>query len=184
MKIRIVMPRARCSGLVAALLLLVCLLAGVSGSAQKRRARQQGPVTARTRIATLIRERVNEGVNTVGGVKVQTRTPPSSRAVDEIKRYGDEAVPILREYLESKNVRVRAAALEFLGLLGGERIVPSLQQVLKADSSPMIRMSALRWTTQLRWELVAPLVREVASRDSDEQVRAEANNILASHGAR
>jgi hypothetical protein len=159
--------------------ILVCALAAVAASTQKRRSRSPGGITARERIAQIISQRLNEGRSVVKGVRVQTKTPPSPEAIDEIKRYGDDAVPILSEYLSAKDAQVRTIAVEFIGLLGGRRIITPLQKVIRSDDSPTVRVLALRWASQAPWELVAPVIREAARADADPRVREEANRILA-----
>jgi hypothetical protein len=53
----------------------------------------------RERIATIIRETLKRGEGTtVEGYSVFTWVPPSNKDVEEIKAYGDKAVPILEEY--------------------------------------------------------------------------------------
>ena len=106
--------------------------------------------------------------------------PPAKRNVEEVRRYGDEAVPVLTNYLSTESDRERALAVEFLGLLGGRRIIPPLQRVIQEDTSPTIRILALRWITQAPFNLVSPIIREAATRDLDEQVRKEAQEILKS----
>src|SRR5262245_45544502 len=51
----------------------------------------------RERISTIIRETIKRGEFTVDGVKIWTRVPPSDDNVEEIKAYGDKAVPVLEE---------------------------------------------------------------------------------------
>src|ERR1051325_5591443 len=151
--------------------ILVCALAAVVAGTQKRRPRGPGGVTARERIAQIMRQRLNEGRSVVKGVRVQTRTPPSPEAVDEIKRYGDDAVPMLSEYLSSKDAQVRSIAVEFIGLLGGRRVIGPLQKVIRSDDSPTVRVLAVRWVSQAPWESAAPVIREAARADADPRVR-------------
>ena len=132
----------------------------------------------RSRIAAIVQQRLDDGVFTVHGVRAQTKTPPSDAAVAEIKRYGDSAVPALDGYLHSKNPRERGVAMEFLGLLGGRRIVAPLQRVIQHDPSATMRELALRWLTNAPTDLAKPIIRRAAKTDPDEKVRKTAKNIL------
>jgi|GEM_PF-2048268 len=129
-------------------------------------------------IERIIRETLKEGEGVVNGVRVWRRVPPAKKNVEEIRRYGDEAVAVLTNHLSAESDRERALAVEFLGLLGGRRIISPLQRVIQDDNSPTIRILALRWITQAPFNLVSPIIREAAIRDLDEQVRKEAQDIL------
>jgi HEAT repeat protein len=159
------------------LALFVCSSLGIS-VAQSSNSSQPNMATVRRRIAVIITERLTEGVIIVNGVRAQTRTPPSFEAVEEIKRYGDSAVVVLANYLHSKNPRERGIALEFLGLLGGRRIVAPLQGVIRHDPLPTIREMALRWLTQAPPNLAQPIIRQAARMDPDERVRIAAKELL------
>jgi hypothetical protein len=135
-------------------------------------------------IERIIRETLKEGEGVVNGVRVWRRVPPAKRNVEELRRFGDDAVPVLTNHLSAESDRERALAVEFLGLLGGRRIIPPLQKVIQEDTSPTIRILALRWITQAPFDLVSPIIREAATRDLDEQVRKEAQEILKSFTTR
>lgn len=166
--------------------LLICLLVVGANGWQTRRARVPVDNSVRERIAAIISETLRQGeIRTDGVVSVMTRMPPSNSAVEEVKRYGDVAVPILVDYLQhSENARERELALRLLGLLGGSRIVAPLREIILYDSSPSFRQLALRWITQAPWDQVSPIIREAAETDLDERVREEARNILTDHTPR
>ena len=98
--------------------------------------------------------------------------------VEEIKRYGDAAVPVLADYLRSGGELERSLAVEFLGLLGGSRIIEPLRIVIQSDTSPSIREKALRWLAQAPWDLAAPIITEAGDANSDANVRKVARDIL------
>lgn len=133
------------------------------------------------KISALISETLREGEGVVKGIKVWSRVPPSTKTVEELKRYGDGAVPVLAKRLDSGNERERAIAIEFLGLLGGRRIATPLQKAIRYDNSSTIRILALRWVTRAPWDSAAPIIREAAEADLDEKVREEAKHLLANH---
>jgi HEAT repeat protein len=107
--------------------------------------------------------------------------PPSPGAVEEIIKFGDDAVPVLTRYLDSNNEPERAIAVEFLGRLGGERIIVPLRKVIKNDSSRSMRIEALGWISQAPWEQAAPVISEAADTDPDPKVREAAKEILVKH---
>jgi hypothetical protein len=133
----------------------------------------------RERISAIIRETIKQGEGTtVDGVKFTTRVPPSDENVEEIKRFGDKAVPVLEEYFWSKDGFDGVLALRFLGLLGGSRIVEPLKRVVEKSDSPTLRELALLWLTQAPWDLAAPVIRNVAETDPDAKLRGVARDLL------
>lgn len=90
-------------------------------------------------------------------------------------------MPVLTRYLHSDNERERTLAVEFLGLLGGGRIIVPLQNVIRYDRSRTIRIQALRWISQAPWEQASPVIREASEKDKDPKVRKAANEILVNH---
>jgi len=129
-------------------------------------------------IQRIITETLKEGEGVVNGVKVWRRVPPARKNIEEIRRYGDEAVSALTNRLNAESDRERALVVEFLGLLGGRRIIAPLQTVIQRDDSPSIRILALRWITQAPFSLVSPIIREASRTDVDPGVREEAQKIL------
>jgi hypothetical protein len=158
--------------------IFICSLFLVSSNGQTRTAKQVDKAAIRQRIAAIVGNRVKEGVFGSNSNTTYTRVPPSSEAVKEIKGYGDNALPALIDYLQSNNERERSIAVEFIGLLGGRRIVTPLQRVIQRDSAPYIRILALRWITQAPPAMTLPIIRKAAQTDSDERVRQTAKDIL------
>jgi HEAT repeat protein len=87
-------------------------------------------------------------------------------------------VPILTAHLKASDERERAAAVEFLGLLGGRRVVAALHKTLRHDRSSNVRILALLWVAKGPQDLALPIVREAANTDSNACVRKEAKKIL------
>ena len=159
--------------LILGLILSSISVPGVAGQ-------KVGPSKAevRQKVAAIIRERLRGTVTVVNGVEVQTQTPPSPKAVETVRQFGDEAVPVLESYLRSRNPRERAAGIEFLGLLGGRRIVGPLQKVITSEKESYLRILALRWITTAPPEFTIKIIREAARSDSDKQVREAAQTLL------
>src|SRR5262249_4328127 len=139
----------------------------------------------RERIATIFQETLKRGEARVeiDGHLITARTfvPPSTEHVDEIRRYGKEAIPILTEYLRLENGFEQYLAMRFLGDIGGANIIGPLAGVALSDPSPGIRSTALRWLSVTRWDLASPIIRQAARDDSAAEVRKQAQDILAQH---
>src|SRR5262245_58727978 len=137
----------KCSSLLLLRLLILGLCLG--GTRLSQAVSQASATAIPARISTIIRESLSRGEGTtVDGRRCSTRVPPSSEDGGEIKRYGDQAIPVLEEYILAQDIREGDLALRFLGLLGGSRIVEPLKRVVEKSSSPGRREGALRWLTQ------------------------------------
>jgi hypothetical protein len=132
----------------------------------------------RERIAMIMKETLQQGKGTVDGVKYRTKVLPSMEHIKEIQSYGDEAIPVLEEYLLSDNERASELAMRFLGSLGDSRIIRPLQNIILYNNSPIRRELALRWLAQAPWTEVAPIIREAAEKDENTHVREIAKQLL------
>ena len=140
----------------------------------------------RERIATIFRETLKQGESIVeveGGGQVMAKTfvPPPSWCVDEIQRYGDDAIPILTEYLSSDSGFEKYLAMRFLGLIGSRAVVEPLRRVALDDPSSSFRETALLWLSVAPWDLAYPIMTHVANNDSSKEVRETAKEILVRH---
>lgn len=140
----------------------------------------------RERVATIFRETLKQGESAVaqnGGHRVTARTfvPPATEHVGEIQRYGDAAIPILAEYLNSDNGFEKYLAMRFLGSIGGSGVVEPLRKVALGKDSSSFRLAAVLWLTETPWELASPIIRQVAKTDASVEVRKKAEEVLARH---
>lgn len=131
----------------------------------------------REKILEIFRKTREAGQYEVDGVKAWTRFPPSNESVEEILALGDRAIPVLTEFLRAEQVD-RHLTLRFLGLLGGERVVPALRLAARENSWPTIRMLALEWLVSISRELALPILKESAEKDPDPEVRKKAEELL------
>jgi hypothetical protein len=143
----------------------------------------------RERIATIFRETLKQGeiaVERNGRRQVTARAfvPPSTEYVDEIRRYGDDAIPILAEYLNSGSGFEEYLAMRFLGSMGGKGVVEPLRKVALNDVSSSFRLVALLWLSETPWDLASPIIQQVAGNDTSPEVREKAKEILAQHESR
>lgn len=169
-------------GAVRLVILLVLSAVVVASSGEKTQmSRPISEALARKKVSTLIRDINLRGHHEVDGLKFWTRSLPSDEELDEVRGYGEAAVPVLTDYLKSEDAHERELAMRFLGQLGGSQIVEPLRMVLLTDTSPGIRQSALHWLSSAPWELALPIIELSATSDVDQRVRDAAKGILASH---
>jgi HEAT repeat protein len=163
------------------ILLLLSAVVVASSGQETQMTRPISEALARKRVSTLIRDINSRGHHEVDGLKIWTRSLPSDEELDEVRGYGEAAVPVLTDYLKSEDARERELAMRFLGQIGGSQIVEPLRMVLLSDTSPGVRQSALHWLTLAPWDLASPIIERSAAADVDQRVRDTAKDILASH---
>ncbi|HKO45870.1 MAG TPA: hypothetical protein VJU84_21515 [Pyrinomonadaceae bacterium] len=175
-----------CATLIG-LLSFICFVA-LHVDAQTRSTNDTQLSFIRERIQRIMRETIDNGENViiVNGHPVTARTfiPPSQLAVDEVKGYGEKAVPVLAEYLRQTSGFEKYHAMRLLGAIGGKSVVAPLRQVALHDYSGGYREYALAFLTQAPWELAAPILQEAASRDPDIKVRQRAKELLDGYAPR
>ena len=140
----------------------------------------------RDRIAIIFQETFKQGETHIelsdhSVVTVRTFFPPTNEHVEEIRRYGADAVPILSDYLDRGTGWEKYLAMRFLGSMGGKSIIDPLGRVVLHDPSPDFRATALLWLGAARWDLAAPIIRQAARKDSSPEVRKRAQEILRQH---
>ena len=165
-------------------LVILLVLSAVVLASSGRETQMTRPISeavARKRVSTLIRDINSRGHHEVDGFKFWTRSLPSNEELDEVRGYGEAAVPVLTDYLKSEDAHERELAMRFLGQIGGSQIVEPLRMVLLSDTSPGVRQSALHWLKLAPWDLASPIIERSAASDVDQRVRDAAKEILASH---
>ena len=169
------------------LLSFICLVA-LHVDAQTKLPNDAQESFIRERIQRIMRETIDTGktVIIVEGRPVTARTfiPPSQLAIEEVKGYGEKAVPILAEYLRQTRGFEKYHAMRLLGAIGGKSVVSPLRQVALHDASAGYREYALAFLTQAPWELAAPILQKAASRDADNKVRQRAKELLDGYAPR
>ncbi len=159
--------------------MLACAATAIGANGQDSGSEGLTESFVREKIAILMRDTLHEGEHTVNGVKLWVRVHPSNKALKQVGRYGDSAVPALADYLRSDDARERDLAMRFLGSLGGSRIVEPLRAVVENDTSAGMRELALRWLTAAPWDTVSQIIEHAAHTDDDPQVRETARGIVA-----
>lgn len=181
-------PISRHAVACVAVLCCIMLLLVRDCEAQKVSAGPADNDHMRERIGRIFRETLQQGKGAVklnGGGQVTSWTliPPPAWCVDEIRSYGDGAIPILTEYLSSDNGFEKYLAMRFLGLIGTGGIVGPLRKVALDDPSSSFRLAAVLWLGVAPWDLAAPTIRHIADKDSSPEVREQAKEILRQHVA-
>ena len=140
----------------------------------------------RDRIAIIFQETFKQGETQIelsdhSVVTARTFIPPTNEHVEEIRRYGADAVPLLSDYLDRGTGWEKYIAMRFLGSIGGKSIIDPLHKVALHDPSPDFRATALLWLSAAPWDLAAPIIRQAARKDSSPEVRKQAQEILRQH---
>ena len=167
---------------VAALCCTICVIV-LDCKAQSVSVKPSTNHVMRERIAAIFRETLQQGARAVDRRQVTSLTyvPPPSWCVDEIRRYGDDAIPTLAEYLRSGSGFEKYLAMRFLGLIGGGGVVEPLGEVALNDASSSFRFVALLWLAVTPWDLASPIIRQIANNDSSPEVREKAKEIVLHH---
>lgn len=172
---------------VTAILAAVCLCAAVStaqgGQAEGSAARKPSQAAVEQRIVLVFERVLKQGrIKLADGSEARTRVPPSLEDLEEVKGFGNAAVPVLSRYLGSNDFFQQELAMRFLGYLGGDRIVAPLEKVAKESPNPLLRSLAVGWLTQAPLKRSLPVIEHVSKSDPDPTVRREAKETLARYG--
>lgn len=161
--------------------LIVALAVCAAAWSQGEPGKQSTPRVER-RITEILDRLVAEGTTRLpNGAIAYTRVPPSREDIEEIRAFGDAAVPVLARFAESAKPSQQQLAINLLGHLGGKRIVEPLRKLVENAESPALRIFALRSLAMAPWEDASPIIRKVSVSDTSEPVRGEAEKILAGH---
>ena len=100
--------------------------------------------------------------------------------IEEIQRYGPDAVPELTKYILNKNARIERVAIRLLGVVGGPTVIAPLLEVLEKSPSVTGRHEALLNLKQSPCtKAVGQAIQRAAKSDADPNVRAQAQEELS-----
>jgi hypothetical protein len=139
---------------------------------------------ARKRVAEIMEETLGRGHTTVHWVRAYTRVPPSPEDVVELRRLGRPAIAALTDYAMGGTPPQRRQAIQFLGLIGGGEIIPSLDLILRKSPWPADREAALRWLPDDRSGAVKSILIRAAKTDPEDGIRELARSRLAEYSAK
>jgi hypothetical protein len=108
---------------------------------------QNTPEKMRSRIESIVHRsalpiRLNDSSSTI--VITNAQILISAEDIQQIKQYGERAIPVLSTYLLGESPRSERVAIRLLGVIGGPAIVDPLAKVLNGSPRPGSREEALR----------------------------------------
>jgi hypothetical protein len=159
---------------------LFCLSVGAAGQSPEIKPSQD---LINRRVADIVEKALQRGTgSTPQGVRITPmRAEISLEEMDQIKAYGDRAIPALTGYFDTSNYRAQHLAVRILAYIGGKRVIAPLSKAAEQSSSEVVRLSAVDCLGQQLWEDAAPTVKRVASEDSNPLVREHAQRVIAAH---
>jgi len=134
-------------------------------------------VDLKKRIAEIVRESNERGKENIDGISISTKMPMNPKFIDEVKRYGEAAVPFLVGYLESDDQEERIAAVNFLGHIGGPSVIEPLRDVIDGESPSTTKIIALRWLGSIDDQRAKDIVLEISETATSDVLREEANSL-------
>ena len=134
----------------------------------------------RQRISAIIDTAVKRAhITTPDGIQVTMRPLMRDEDYEEVKRFGDRAVPVLSEYLTSEDILEQEDAVRLLAHLKGDSALDALEKFAESAGSPFIRATALRnLAPQLPLDKIEPMLIKISKSDPDPRVRKLALDLL------
>jgi hypothetical protein len=172
---------------IFAILVFIVLLAAtpISASAQKSGESAQNNDTTAERINEILKSTLKRQEFVLdNNIHGYTFLPPLKEDVDEIRKVGSRAIPVLVQHLGSQNPRrEQLLAIQFLAHIGTEEAVKALGDVVLNSSDSMSREYALKHLSIAPWNTIREYVQQ-AKNDPDPDVQKEALRIEAAHNER
>jgi hypothetical protein len=131
--------------------------------------------TMKSRIESIVHRsalpiRLNDSSSTVAITSAQIAI--AAEDIQQVKQYGEEAIPVLSTYLFGENARSERVAIRLLGAIGRPAIVEALAKILEQSPRAASREDALRSLSQAPCSAtVARLIVRVAENDPNTIVR-------------
>ncbi|MCU1255416.1 MAG: hypothetical protein JWM83_1715 [Candidatus Angelobacter sp.] len=157
-----------------------CLSVGASGQSPEIKPTQE---FINSQVTEIVENALQRGTgSTPEGVRITPmRAEVSMEEMDQIKAFGDRAIPPLSRYFDTSNYRAQHLAVRILAYIGGKEVIAPLSKAAEHSPSEVVRLSAVECLGQQLWEDVAPIVKRVASDDSNPLVREHAQRVIAAH---
>lgn len=137
------------------------------------------------RITTIIQAAVRRArIKTPNGLQVTTRPLMSTQDYEEVAKFGDEAVPVLLQYQDSKDNLEQEDAIRLLGQVKTDRSVEALTAFALKSESPFARSTALGvLASEFPTAKSAPVLKAAMKSDPDPRVRTVATTLLKGAGS-
>jgi hypothetical protein len=136
----------------------------------------------RGRISLLIRQTIQQSKTKLTDGSYATVMPvlPSNDALQEVRRYKEQAVRVLAHYLSSTQALEQHISLRFLFEFHDDSALAAVRAFAEKSTFAGIRQEAVAGLTGFPSEKVKPIVEQISTSDPDPDVRAYARRILAS----
>lgn len=133
----------------------------------------------RQTVNRVFEQNVRAGTSIVApGVQAYTRVPLSDSEIGEITSFGQDAIPVLAEYLKNPHVRFRELAVRCIAYIGGIEALHLLETTVLQSGSQNLRMQALEWIGSMPGQAAEVSLKKIENVSSDQSIRARAKALL------
>jgi len=141
--------------------------------------------TVEKRVNEIMELALKRGVTTLpDGVRATPmRANTSLEELKEIRSFGARAIPPLRKYLESSDLRAQTLAVNLVGAIGGKIAIRPLSYAADRCTSAVARLVAVENLGQQPWADVVDVIERVSVNDPDPLVKKAAQEMVAKHRA-
>jgi hypothetical protein len=161
---------------------ILCISQEENGETQSGQSALAQTAAIREKIQSIMRATLKQGeFTTREGIKAYTRVPPSNQTIDEVRRLGNGAIPVLASYVNSSSPREQELAMRFLSTFDGGLIVDPLADFARHSAYATNRAQAVLFLEQAPPSKALPIVKEVFNSDSDPYVKKTAAEFIAKH---
>jgi hypothetical protein len=166
--------------LVLRCVVLYCLSVGALGQSSEIKPTQE---FINRQVTEIVENALQRGTgSTPEGVRITPmRAEISMEEMNQIKAFGDRAIPPLSGYLNTSNYRAQHLVVRILAYIGGKGVIAPLSKAAEHSPSEVVRLSAVECLGQQPWEDVSAAVKRVASGDLNPLVREHAQRVIAAH---
>jgi len=161
-------------------LLFLSLASIIPVAAQPQDVAHHSELQIREAISSIIKKTIQSGSGmTPEGVKFWTPVPPGNEDFSAVKALGKAAIPIVAEFLWTKDPRENLVAAHLLAGVREPAYLEPFVDVAKKHPSVGARVRAVRFLSSGSSILYTPMMEQVAANDPDPAVRSTASEILA-----
>jgi hypothetical protein len=168
------------------ILVSLCIVPGMSLAASREISSPDSQVSGSLvsqRISFLINQIIKRSAIKLKDGSSATTMPvlPSSADLQEVKRFGDQAVKALAVYVNSTQAMEQYVSLRFLFEFQNDSALAAVQSFAEGSKFAGIRQEAVGGLTGFPWETVKPIIERISNRDPNPDVRACARHVLLTY---